>query len=99
MPQTKGRSKRRTMGSSAGAALVAFMTLSLIHILPEVAKTYEGFYALLYEKPAIAADGSTVVEVYYDRIYSLMLFDLDGGYGVEPIYARYGVPTLPMGVP
>lgn len=67
--------------------------------VPEVAKTYEGFYALLYEKPAIAADGSTVVEVYYDRIYSLMLFDLDGGYGVEPIYARYGTPIGDVGTP
>lgn len=67
--------------------------------VPEVAKTYEGFYALLYEKPAIAADGSTVVEVYYDRIYSLMLFDLDGGYGVEPIYARYGTPIGNVGTP
>ena len=59
----------------------------------------EGFYSLLYEKPAIAADGSTVVEVYYDRIYSLMLFDLDGGYGVEPIYARYGTPIGDVGTP
>ena len=59
----------------------------------------EGFYSLLYEKPAIAADGSTVVEVYYDRIYSLMLFDLDGGYGVEPIYARYGTPIVDVGTP
>lgn len=53
-------------------------------------KNYDGFYALLYEKPEIAADGSTVVEVYYDRYYYLMNFDLDGGYGTEPIYARYG---------
>ena len=60
--------------------------------VPDVAKTYEGFYALLYEKPTIAADGSTVVEVYYDRYYYLMNFDLDGGYDVEPIYARYGAP-------
>ena len=60
--------------------------------VPDVAKSYEGFTALLYEKPAIAADGSTVVEVYYDRNYYLMNFDLDGGYGVEPIYARYGTP-------
>ena len=60
--------------------------------VPDVAKTYEGFYALLYEKPAIAADGSTVVEIHYDRYYYLMNFDLDGGYGVEPIYARYGAP-------
>ena len=61
--------------------------------VPDVAKEYEGFYALLYEKPNIAADGSTVVEVYYDRYYYLMNFNLDGGYGVEPIYARYGAPV------
>ena len=67
--------------------------------VPEVAKKYEGFYALLYEKPNIAADGSTVVEVYYDRYYSLMNFDLDGGYGVEPIYARYGSPIGNVGTP
>ena len=65
----------------------------------DVAKTYEGFYALLYEKPAIAADGSTVVEIHYDRYYYLMNFDLDGGYGVEPIYARYGTPIDNVGTP
>ena len=54
-------------------------------------KTYTGFYSLLYDTTTkIAADGSTVVEIYYDRYYYLMTFDLDGGYGVEPIYARYG---------
>lgn len=58
--------------------------------VPEVAKTYEGFYNLIYERPAIAADGSTVIEVYYDRYYYLMNFDMDGGYGTEPVYARYG---------
>lgn len=67
--------------------------------VPEVAKNYEGFYALLYEKPKIAADGSTKVEVYYDRYYYLMNFDLDGGYGVEPIYARYGAPIGDVGTP
>lgn len=67
--------------------------------VPEVAKTYDGFYALLYEKPAIAADGSTVVEIYYDRYYYLMNFDLDGGYGVEPIYARYGAQIGTVGTP
>ena len=63
---------------------------------------YEGFYSLLYDTTMeIAADGSTVVEIYYDRYYYLMNFDLDGGYGVEPIYARYGAavsvsdPTKP----
>ena len=59
----------------------------------KLAKTYTGFTALLYDTTIkIAADGSTVVEIYYDRNYYLMTFDLDGGYGVEPIYARYGTP-------
>lgn len=60
----------------------------------DLEKSYEGFYALLYDKDTlIAADSSTVVEIYYDRYYFLMTFDLDGGYGVEPIYARYGAPV------
>ena len=66
--------------------------------VPDVAKAYSGFYALLYERPEIAADGSTVVEIYYDRNYYLMTFDLGGGYGVEPIYARYGAP-IEVGTP
>ena len=59
-----------------------------------LAKTdYTGFYSLLYDTTTkIAADGSTVVEIRYDRYYYLMNFDLDGGYGVEPIYARFGAP-------
>ena len=54
----------------------------------------EGFYALPYDTTlTIAADNSTTVQIYYDRYYYLMTFDLDeGGYGVEPIYARYGAP-------
>lgn len=64
-----------------------------------LATTYEGFYSLLYDTTTkIAADGSTVVEIYYDRYYYLMNFDLDGGYGVEPIYARYGAP-INVGTP
>lgn len=64
--------------------------------VPAVAKdcnvdpNYIGFYALNYEQPNIAADGSTVIEIYYDRYYFLMLFDMDGGYGTDPIYVRYG---------
>lgn len=67
--------------------------------VPKVEKKYPGFYSLLYERPNIAADGSTVVEIYYDRYYYLMNFDLDGGYGVEPIYARYGTPIGNVGTP
>ncbi len=56
-------------------------------------KDYAGFYALLYDTDQpIAADSTTEVKIYYDRNYYLMNFDLGGGYGVEPIYARYGAP-------
>ena len=54
-------------------------------------KTYEGFTALLYDATTkIAADGSTEVEIYYDRNYYLLSLNLDGGYGADPVYARYG---------
>ncbi len=65
----------------------------------DLAETYPGFAALLYNtKAKVAADGSTVVEIYYDRNYYMMSFNLDGGYGVEPIYARYGA-ALEVGTP
>lgn len=57
-------------------------------------KLYPGFYSLKYDATVkIAGDESTVVEVKYDRYYYLINFNLDGGYGVEPIYARYGAPV------
>lgn len=65
----------------------------------DLAKAYPGFAALLYNtKAKVAADGSTVVEIYYDRNYYMMSFNLDGGYGVEPIYARYGA-SVEVGSP
>lgn len=65
----------------------------------KLAKTYDGFTALLYDTTTkVAADGSTVVEIYYDRNYYMMSFNLDGGYGVEPIYARYGA-AITLGKP
>lgn len=63
-------------------------------IVPEgLAKTEEelpGFKALAYEKLEIAADGSTVIEIRYDRNYYLIDFDMNGGFGTEPVYTRYG---------
>lgn len=63
---------------------------------------YDGFTALNYNTDVkIAADGSTIVEIKYDRNYYMLSLNLDGGYGVEPIYARYGAsvkvenPTKP----
>ncbi len=63
-------------------------------------KSYEGCYALLYDTTdQIAADGSTEVEIYYDRYYYLMNFVLgEDGYGVEPLYERYG-KTIARGEP
>ncbi len=54
---------------------------------------FEGFTNLFHEPDAIAADGSTVFRVYYDRNYYSVLFDLgDKGYGVDPIYAKFQYP-------
>ncbi len=49
-----------------------------------------GFKPLAYEKLVVAADGSTVIEIRYDRNYYLVDFDMNGGYGAEPVYTRYG---------
>ncbi len=49
-----------------------------------------GFRPLAYEKLAVAADGSTVIEIRYDRNYYLVDFDMNGGYGSEPVYTRFG---------
>lgn len=63
----------------------------------EVYVTVPGFTSLFYQPDTIAADGSTVFEVYYERNYYLMEFDCDGGYGADPVYVRYGthisIPT------
>ena len=53
-----------------------------------------GFTKMYHIPESVAADGSTVFECYYDRNYYLIQFDLNGGYGVDPIYARYGTPFL-----
>lgn len=48
-----------------------------------------GFKALAYEKLTVAADGSTIIEIRYDRNYYLVDFDMAGGYGTEPVYTRF----------
>lgn len=54
----------------------------------------QGFTKLYHYPEAVAADGSTVFECYYDRNYYILNFDMNGGYGTEPVYARYGAPFL-----
>lgn len=67
-------------------------------IQDELLKSWAGYpegFEMMYHIPeAVAADGSTVFECYYDRLYYLLQFDNNGGYGVDPIYARYGTPFI-----
>ena len=44
-----------------------------------VAKEYTGFTAQSFNQETIEADGSTIVEIYYDRIKVTLTIDLDGG--------------------
>lgn len=50
----------------------------------------DGFTHLLVDDSVlIAADGSTEINIYYERQYYLVLFDLNGGYGVDPVFVRH----------
>ncbi len=67
--------------------------------LPE---NFEKGYKLLHAIPdMVAADGSTVFQVYFDREYFSINFSLDDGFGVDQVYDRYGanatigIPTKP----
>lgn len=53
-----------------------------------------GFTKLYHYPEAVAADGSTVFECYYDRNYYQVKLDASGGYGSEHVYARYGTPFV-----
>ena len=56
-----------------------------------VADATPGFHCKGVPQTTIAADGTTVVEIYYDRDYYTVIFDVNGGInGPEPIYAKYG---------
>lgn len=56
-----------------------------------VAENTPGYHCKGVPQTTIAADGTTVVEIYYDRDYYTVTFDVNGGVnGPEPIYAKYG---------
>lgn len=61
-----------------------------------VAGRVQGFTKLYHYPEAVAADGSTVFECYYDRNYYMLKFDAAGGHGTETIYARYGTPFVAL---
>lgn len=64
-----------------------------------VANKYEGFTASEITQTPIAADDTTVVDIYYTRNYYMVQFDANGGVnGPEPIYAKYDTRyDLPVG--
>lgn len=64
-----------------------------------VADLYPGFTAGEVQQSTIAADGTTVVSIYYKRNYYMVQFSANGGVnGPEPIYAKYGTTyALPGG--
>lgn len=56
-----------------------------------VAENTPGYHCKGVPQTTIAADGTTTVEIYYDRDYDTVIFDVNGGVnGPEPIYAKYG---------
>ena len=55
-----------------------------------VAKTYTGFTAKPVTQAKIAADGSTVVSIYYDRNLYTVSFETNGGSDIESVTVRYG---------
>lgn len=67
------------------------ITDEVLGLNPEIT---QGFSKLYHYPESVAADGSTVFECYYDRNYYMLKFDMKGGYGVDPIYARYGTPYV-----
>ena len=62
------------------------------------AKTYAGFTAKSVTQEKIAADGSTVVKIYYDRNIITLTLNLDGGEGEKEITGKYGA-TVNVTVP
>ncbi len=72
---------------------------SLIEDNSNLPSNFANGYKLLHAIPdMVAADGSTVFQVYFDREYYSVNFNLDGGYGVDQIYDRYGA-NITIGIP
>ena len=56
-----------------------------------VAKSKPGFICTGVPEYTIAADGTTTVDIKYDRIYYTVVFDVNGGInGPKPVYGKYG---------
>ena len=65
-------------------------------VADDLAVAETGFSPLYYEKTTrITSDGETVVDIYYDRIYYLVNYEIgEGAYGVMPSLVRYGTSLI-----
>lgn len=65
-----------------------------------VAESKPGFICTGVPEYTIAADGKTTVNIYYDRIYYTVVFDVNGGInGPKPVYGKYGADLTVSQVP
>ena len=65
-----------------------------------VAESKPGFICTGVPEYTIAADGTTTVDIYYDRIYYTVVFDVNGGInGPKPVYGKYGAELTVSQIP
>ena len=65
-----------------------------------VAESKPGFICKQVPEQTIAADGTTTVKIYYDRIYYTVVFDVNGGInGPKPVYGKYGAELTVSSTP
>lgn len=65
-----------------------------------VAKSKPGFICTGVPEYTIAADGTTTVDIKYDRIYYTVVFDVNGGInGPKPVYGKYGAELTVSSTP
>lgn len=56
-----------------------------------VAQLYPGFTCTGVEQKYVVANNSTVVDIYYDRDYYKVIFDVNGGVNApDPVYGKFG---------
>ena len=65
-----------------------------------VAESKPGFICTGVPEYTIAADGTTTVDIKYDRIYYTVVFDVNGGInGPKPVYGKYGAELTVSSTP